>query len=134
MYTPSYPSERRKAKRFIWEVEAQLSADLALLDSSQGGVQAEPLLLLGATRDVSVLGVGLVVPSIRIDETFCSQPHLMPLSLHLSSGSVEFTVKAVHSQPIVSNDPDMGYVVGLRIVDFQKSGPTWQQYLSSLAV
>ena len=132
MSTPNYPTERRQAKRLLVEVEAELSADLALLDASQRNVTGNSLLLLGLTRDISASGLALVIPAIRIDESYLSHSQKMPLALQLEGSKVNFEIEPVHCLPIVRQDPNQGYIIGARIVDFYENSAYWQHYLHSL--
>jgi hypothetical protein len=102
---------RRSGKR----VDAQLSFTLNLSDprASSNGYRRLPS-LDGHTLDVSVTGLALVVPAIRVGEHYLAgADHKLYLTLELPGGPVDMKVTPVRYETL----DDGGYVIGARIVE-----------------
>ncbi len=102
---------RRSGKR----VDAQLSFTLNLSDprASSNGYRRLPS-LDGHTLDVSVTGIALVVPAIRVGEHYLAgADRKLFLKLDLPGGPVDMKVSPVRYETL----DDGGYVIGARIVE-----------------
>jgi hypothetical protein len=123
--------ERRRTRRLRVRCDAELVADLSLLDSG-AEMAAEPLIFFGQTRDLSATGLGLVLPSTPIDENYCEEVNLLKLSLHLPSGVVDLEVNPVRCFPLDVTDTAQGYVMGARIVSVGEP-EEFERYLDSFS-
>lgn len=131
MYTPHFSTERRATRRLPAICDAVLVANLSILDSNVE-VNSEPLVFLGQTFDVSSKGIGLVIPSVHIDEKYCDGTNLLGLSVHLPKGSVKFEVNAIRCLPLDNRDLGEGYVVGTRIVRILQCEDEFAEFLETL--
>ena len=103
---------RRRSRR----VSVRLSFTLSLSDPRVNSNGSRPLPKLnGYTLDVSVTGLALVVPAIRIGEHYLAgSDRKLHIKLELPSGPVEMTVATVRYE---SMDDDTGYLIGARILE-----------------
>jgi len=103
---------RRRSRR----VRARLNFTLSLSDprvSSNGGRRLPKL--DGHTLDVSVTGLALVVPAIRIGEHYLAgADRKLHIKLELPSGPVEMTVATVRYESL---EDESGYLIGARILE-----------------
>lgn len=130
--TPSFPIERRRSPRLHTKLEAEMVVSLLLLDTSSDG-EDDTLLLLGETQDVSVGGLSIVVPAIRIDEKYCAEARPLTLSLRLDPVPVQLTLETIHCERLRGDDPDQGYIIGGRITDFGRMGQiAWRRFLDGI--
>jgi hypothetical protein len=74
------------------------------------------LVFFGQTIDLSPHGIGLVIPSVQIDERYCDGVNQLRLAVHLPKGSTSFHVNAVRCMPVNKHDLGEGFVVGTRIL------------------
>jgi hypothetical protein len=74
--------------------------------------------LKGHTLDVSVTGLALVVPAIRIGEHYVAGvERRLHLNLELPTGPVQMTVAPVRYESLEEDANESGYVVGVRIME-----------------
>jgi len=103
---------RRRSRR----VRARLNFTLSLSDprvSSNGGRRLPKL--DGHTLDVSVTGLALIVPAIRIGEHYLAgADRKLHIKLELPSGPVEMTVVTVRYESL---EDESGYLIGARILE-----------------
>lgn len=115
---------RRSGKR----VDARLSFTLNLSDprASSNGYRRLPS-LDGHTLDVSVTGLALVVPAIRVGEHYLAgADRKLYLTLDLPGGSVDMKVATVRYETL----DDGGYVIGARILEMSNSDrATFEKYV-----
>src|SRR5215213_3324639 len=107
---------RRRSKR----VRARLAFTLSLSDSrvSTNGSRRLPA-LDGYTLDVSITGLGLIVPAIRIGEHYLAgADRKLHVKLELPSGPVEMKVVTVRYENL---EDDSGYLIGARILEMSDS-------------
>ena len=101
---------RRRSKR----VRTRLSFTLSLSDRrvSMNGGRRLPT-LAGYTLDVSITGLALVVPAIRIGEHYLAgADRELHVKLELPSGPVEMKVVTVRYEDL---EDGSGYLIGARI-------------------
>ena len=119
---------RRGSKR----VRARLSFTLSLSDPrvSSNGVRRLPS-LDGYTLDVSVTGLALIVPAIRIGEHYLAgDDRKLHVKLELPSGPVEMKVASVRYESL---EDDTGYLIGARILEMSDTDRvSFQKYVSKL--
>jgi hypothetical protein len=106
---------RRRSKR----AHARLKFNLSLGDPrvNSNGSRRLPS-LNGHTLDVSVTGLALVVPAIRIGEHYVAGvERRLHLNLELPTGPVQMTVAPVRYESLEEDANENGYVVGVRIME-----------------
>ena len=106
---------RRRSKR----AQARLNFNLSLGDPrvNSNGSRRLPS-LKGHTLDVSVTGLALVVPAIRIGEHYVAGvERRLHLNLELPTGPVQMTVAPVRYESLEEDANESGYVVGVRIME-----------------
>ena len=106
---------RRRSKR----AQARLKFTLSLGDPrvNSNGSRRLPS-LNGHTLDVSVTGLALVVPAIRIGEHYVAGvERRLHLNLELPTGPVQMTVAPVRYESLEEDANESGYVVGVRIME-----------------
>ena len=133
MNTPSYSNERRATRRLAASCDAELVANLSILDTNVE-ISTEPLVFFGQTIDLSPLGIGLVIPSVHIDERYCDGVNQMGLAVHLPNGPASFHVNAVRCMPVNKHDLGEGYVVGTRILRVLQAEEEFIEFLDKLSV
>jgi len=106
--------ERRRMRRLKARCEVELIADLSLLDNDVQGADA-PLIFLGRTHDLSAAGLGMVLPSVIIDERFCTGVNRLNLSLDVPDGPIELEVCPVRCEPLSGQYSGKGYFLGTKI-------------------
>ena len=128
----TFPIERRQSRRLKDHCEAQIIANLSILESD-AGPQPEPLIFLGVTKDISAEGLGVIVPSASISENYCSETKGLKLSLYLPEGAVALEVRPVRCVPIDENDASRGFLMGAEIIGVNEHREEFERYLSALS-
>jgi len=120
---------RRGSKR----VRARLAFRLSLSDTrvSSNGSRRLPT-LDGYTLDVSVTGLALIVPAIRIGEHYLAgADRKLHIKLELPSGPIEMKVASVRYESL---EDDTGYLIGARIVEMSDSDrKSFERYVANVA-
>ena len=129
---PTFPTERRQSRRLKDNCEAQIIANLSILDSD-AGPHPEPLIFLGVTKDLSAEGLGVIVPSASISENYCSETKGLKLSLYLPDGAVALEVRPVRCVPIDENDTSRGFLMGAEIIGVNEHREEFERYLRALS-
>ena len=76
-----------------------------------------PQSLRGYTRDISVNGLGLIVPAIRIADRYLAGENCqLGVTLELPTGSVHIRAVSARYEPL-ENEDDQGYLIGARIIE-----------------
>ena len=119
---------RRRSRR----VRARLSFTLSLSDprvSSNGGRRLPKL--DGHTLDVSVTGLALVVPAIRIGEHYLAgADRKLHIKLELPSGPVEMKVATVRYESL---EDESGYLIGARILEMSDTDKvSFEKYVTRI--
>lgn len=119
---------RRGSKR----VNARLAFTLSLSDPrvSSNGARRLPS-LDGYTLDVSMTGLALIVPAIRIGEHYLAgSDHKLHIKLELPAGPVEMKVATARYESL---EDDTGYIIGARILEMSDADRTsFQKYVAKL--
>ena len=122
---------RRNSKR----VRARLSFTLSLSDPrvSSNGSRRLPR-LNGHTLDVSLTGLALIVPAIRIGEHYLAgDERKLHVKLELPTGPVEMKVATVRYESLEESSEESGYLIGARIVDMSdQDRATYNSYVAKL--
>ena len=124
--------ERRLSPRLTAYCDAEVLADLSILDSETVG-STPSLVFMGQTKDLSKFGIGLILPSLLIDERFCNDSNRLELSLYLPDGRVTMVVSPVRCSALDETDGGRGYLVGARIHQVIDHRDEFEQYLQNLA-
>ena len=119
---------RRRSRR----VRARLNFTLSLSDprvNTNGGRRLPKL--AGHTLDVSVTGLGLVVPAIRIGEHYLAgADRTLHIKLELPSGPVEMKVATVRYESL---EDESGYLIGARILEMSDTDRmSFQKYVTRI--
>ena len=117
--TLSSSHEKRKAPRLKVQHDVSVLGGFFLL-----GLESQPLInaddqltLLGHTRDLSALGLSLIVPSFRLHEQLCAtKNHALRIRFHIPTGSIEARIAPVYCRPLDDKDPWKGYFLGAEFV------------------
>jgi hypothetical protein len=128
----TFPTERRQSRRLKDNCEAQIIANLSILDSDAGPLP-EPLIFLGVTKDLSAEGLGVILPSASISENYCSETKGLKLSLYLPDGAVALEVRPVRCVPIDENDTSGGFLMGAEIIGVNEHREEFERYLRALS-
>ena len=119
---------RRRSRR----VRTRLSFTLSLSDMriSSNGARRLPT-LNGHTLDVSVSGLALVVPAIRIGEHYLAgSDRKLHVKLDLPSGPIEMKVATVRYESL---EDDTGYLIGARILEMSDSDrSSFEKYVTDV--
>jgi PilZ domain-containing protein len=120
---------RRRSKR----VRARLTFTLSLSDPrvNTNGFRRLPS-LNGHTLDVSITGLALIVPAIRIGEHYLAgSDRKLHVKLELPSGPVEMKVVTVRYEDL---DDGSGYLIGARILEISDADrASFQKYVAKVA-
>lgn len=119
---------RRASRR----VQKRLSFTLSLADPRLGSNGSRRIPRLdGHTLDVSVTGLALIVPAIRIGEHYLAgSDRKLHVKLELPSGPVEMKVASVRYESL---EDDSGYLIGARILEMSDADrTTFEQYVAKL--
>ena len=118
---------RRHSKR----VRARLNFTLSLSDSRVGTNGSRRLPTLnGHTMDVSLTGLALIVPAIRIGEHYLAgADRKLYVKLELPGGPVEMKVVTVRYENL---DDGSGYLIGARILEMSDAErKSFQNYVEN---
>ena len=131
MDTTASTIERRRSQRFNISCEAELTANLTILDSDATPSVAA-LVFLGRTRDLSAGGLAFVLPSLQIDERFCTETSRVGLRLFLPTGSVQLEVMPVRCEPLNPDNVTRGYFIAAQILSIDDQRDVYDSYLRSV--
>lgn len=136
MSPPSHPGQnRRRSPRFKAQLQARLLFTVVLSDETAVGASGR-LQLVGQTKDISEVGLALVVPIAEIDERYLTSEHSkMQLELFLPKGTLKLTARPVHYKRLDKDADESifgeGYFIGAEIT--KVSDPElFTAYLSTL--
>ena len=127
----TFPIERRHSRRITVRCDAELTSNLSIL-GGDANVSGESLIFFGETKDLSNHGVSLILPSISIDEKYCSESNRVKISLHLPEGSVALEVEPVHCVSLNPKDIGQGSLLGGRIVSMSGHEGNLERFLQTL--
>lgn len=112
--------ERRRSPRYETQLEARLLFSVVLTGDASPGAQPRTLNLVGHTRDVSEVGLALVIPVARIDEAFLAGADVsLRIELYLPGGAVEVEARPVRHRRFEAGEEGSifpeGYLIGAEI-------------------
>jgi hypothetical protein len=122
-----FVGNRRRAPRH----KTRLPVAVSLLDARP---RAYPAALEGHTRDLSTCGLALILPAIRLGERYLTgDAHTLRITLRLPAGSIQIHATAARYERLDDQDPDTGYLVGVRIKEMSdKDRALFEDYLRTL--
>ena len=108
-----YVGNRRRMPRY----RARVAVSLSIFEEKPKVNGARHTQTLeGYTRDLSVNGLALILPAIRIGERYLTDGRTLRVTLELPDGPVQMHVIAVRYERIEEEDAtDKGYLIGARI-------------------
>jgi hypothetical protein len=124
----TFASERRCATRLVTHIDAEVIASLAILDT-EAAESDDELLFSGETTDISLDGLGIVLPSAPIDERFCTDVHQLTVRLHLPEGPVKLRLIPARCVSLQA-DAAQGYLLAGRIIS---SDGRYANYVKALS-
>ncbi|MDQ3819139.1 MAG: PilZ domain-containing protein [Acidobacteriota bacterium] len=122
MQTPNQSSNRRRSPRFNAQLRARLLFTVVLSGESPAPAgNSGKLHLVGQTKDISEVGLALVVPIAEIDERYLtSETSKMQLELFLPKGAIRITARPVHYRRLEESAAEgvfgEGYLIGAEII------------------
>ncbi|MGB9181941.1 MAG: PilZ domain-containing protein [Pyrinomonadaceae bacterium] len=107
-----YVGNRRRVPRY----RARLAASLSLFEEkSKVNGARHTQTLEGYTHDLSVNGLALILPAIRIGERYLTDGRTLRVTLELPNGPIQIHVIAVRYERLEEDTTDKGYLIGTRI-------------------
>ena len=124
--------ERRRDKRLNINYEAELTANLSILDADAPS-SIDSLVFMGRTRDLSAGGLSFVLPSLQIDERVCGEIVRLRLRVYLPTGPVQLEVRPVRCEKLNRDNAAKGYFVAVQILSIDDQRDEYDSYLRSEA-
>lgn len=121
MSPPKQSSNRRRSTRFKAQLKARLLFTVSLSDESFATENSSGKLhLVGHTKDISEVGLALVVPIAEIDERYLTgETSKMQLELFLPEGAIRITARPIHYRRLDESSGESvfseGYLIGAEI-------------------
>jgi hypothetical protein len=127
---------RRRSPRFKAQLRARLLFTV-VLSGKASSTRSGKLHLVGHTKDISEIGVALVVPIAEIDERYLTgEGSKLQIELFLPKGALKITARPVHYKLL---DEDLGesvftegYLIGAEITKVSDHD-LFVEYLGSLS-
>jgi hypothetical protein len=129
-------SENRRSPRYKAQLRARLLFSVVL--SEEGSKpRAGKLHLVGHTKDISEIGVALVLPIAEIDERYLTgEGSKLQIELFLPSGAIKISARPVHCKRLDENSGENvfteGYLIGAEITKVSNRA-LFVEYLGTLA-
>jgi hypothetical protein len=127
-----YIGNRRRARRY----RRSINFNVSIYDPKLSREQLEHAPYLeGATSDLSLTGLGLIVPAIRIEDRYLTAPdQTLHVMLELPDGRVELRVAPVRYEQLERTATSAGYLVGVRIAAMSDADRArFEDYLRQLS-
>jgi hypothetical protein len=129
-------SQRRRAPRFKAQLRARLLFSVVLSGETKTDSGSGRLHLVGHTKDISEIGLALVVPIAEIDERYLTgEDSKLQLELYLPDGVLKITARPVHYKLLDESSRDgvftEGYLIGAEITNVNDHR-LFTEYLSTL--
>ena len=119
-------------RRHTRRVRTRLGFTLSLADPRVGSNGSRRLPKLdGYTLDVSITGLALIVPAIRIGEHYLAgADRKLHIKLELPSGPVEMKVATVRYESV---EDESGYLIGARILEMSDTDrASFEKYITRI--
>jgi PilZ domain len=129
-------SNRRRSPRFKAQLKARLLFSV-MLSGEASTARSGRLHLVGHTKDISEIGLALVVPIAEIDERYLvGETTKMQIELYLPKGAIKITARPVHYKSLDESSGESvfseGYLIGAEITRVSDQD-LFIEYLSALA-
>jgi hypothetical protein len=129
-------SNRRRSTRFKAQLRARLLFTVVLSEETSTSGSGR-LHLVGHTKDISEIGIALVVPIAEIDERYLAgESSKLQLELFLPSGTIEIAARPVHYKLLDETSGENvfteGYLIGAEIIKVSDHD-LFVEYLSTLS-
>jgi PilZ domain len=136
---PPAAEDRRAAPRFpTTHLEKRLVVNVSLLDTkSKPDTTRGPSVLAGYTHDVSEVGMGIVVPDIRIGSFNITRPgRTLRIALGIPGAPIEMhAVAARFIQMEKDAGTEGGYLIGIQITNMsERDRSRYLDFLNSLKI
>ena len=122
--------ERRQTPRRRIRCEAELTANLAILDVDEPET-TQSLIFFGETLDLSAAGISLVLPSTQIDQRYCDGSQRLQVQLYLPRAIVGLEVSLVRCVPLNASNLNKGFLLGGKITQVQANKSEFDRYIST---
>jgi PilZ domain len=128
-------SNRRRSPRFKAQLRARLLFTVVLSGETKRAGSGR-LHLVGHTKDISEIGIALVLPIAEIDERYLTgESSKLQIELFLPKGALKITARPVHYKRLDENSGENvfteGYLIGAEITKVSDH-ELFVEYLSSL--
>ena len=129
-------SNRRRLPRYKAQLKARLLFTVVLSGKGSTPRSSGRLHLVGHTKDISEIGVALVLPIAEIDERYLTgEGSKLQIELFLPSGTINITARPVHYKRLDENSGENvfteGYLIGAEIIKVSDQA-LFVEYLSTL--
>lgn len=129
-------SNQRRSPRFKAQLRARLLFTVVLSGETSASGSGK-LHLVGHTKDISEIGIALVVPIAEIDERYLTaEGSKLQLELFLPSGTIKITARPVHYKLLDESSGENvfteGYLIGAEITKVSDH-KLFVEYLSTLS-
>jgi hypothetical protein len=129
-------STRRRSPRFKAQLRARLLFTV-VLSGETSAVGSGRLHLVGHTKDISEIGIALVVPIAEIDESYLmGESSKLQIELFLPGGALKITARPVHYKLLDEHSGENvfteGYLIGAEITKVSDHD-LFIEYLSTLS-
>jgi hypothetical protein len=121
--------ERRRAERY----KVRLPFVIAITDEGTVKGSRRPQSMEGYTLDISISGLALIVPAIRVaDHYLAGESRRLSVKLELPVGPVEIQVTPVRYERFGEDESEVGYLIGVKITQMTAPDRTrYEQYLTT---
>jgi hypothetical protein len=121
--------ERRAATRIVSHCDAEVIASLTILDND-AAESDERLVFSGRISDLSLGGLGIVLPSAPIDERFCTDRHQITVRIFPPQGPIQLQLTPSRCVSIRSPQFIKGYLLAGKIISSEEE---YADYLNTLS-
>ncbi|HEX8071605.1 MAG TPA: PilZ domain-containing protein [Pyrinomonadaceae bacterium] len=110
-----YVGNRRRARRYRMRLSCRVAPFDAALDPER---QRRAPALAGHTRDLSVTGLALVLPAVRVGDRYLTGAGLrLRVTLEHPSGPLELLCAPVRHEQLEPGGAETGFLIGVRITE-----------------
>ena len=110
-----FVKDRRRAPRFRTRLLFSISVSR---NSKTNGSLSRERILKGHTKDISVSGLGLMLPQVHLDgHHLATEGRELHLTLELPGGVIPITVVPARYEHLDESELGCGYLIGVRILE-----------------
>lgn len=121
--------ERRATTRLVSHCDAEVITSLTILDND-AAESDERLVFSGRISDLSLGGLGIVLPSAPIDERFCTDRHQITVRIFPPHGPIQLQLIPSRCVSIRSPAFNKGYLLAGKIISSEEQ---YSDYLNTLS-